>query len=104
MLDLKRVERFEWDMGNARKNEKHDVTQAEAEQIFVNEPLLLLPDNKHSHSEPRFYALGKTNEERLLHVTFTFRGNSTKLRIISVRPMHRKERSIYEEKKHRTNP
>jgi len=30
-------------LGNARKNEKHGVTQAEAEQVFVNEPLLLLP-------------------------------------------------------------
>jgi len=44
-------------------------------------------------------ALGKTNEERLLHVTFTFRGNGTRIRIISARSMHRKERSIYEQKK-----
>ena len=99
MIDLQRVEGFEWDPGNARKNEKHGVTQAEAEQVFVNEPLLLLPDNKHSLNEPQFYALGKTDEERLLHVTFTFRVNGTRLRIISVRPMHRKERSIYEQKK-----
>lgn len=95
MIDLQRAEGFEWDPGNARKNEKHGVTQAEAEQVFVNDPLLLLPDNKHSY-EPRFYALGKTNEARLLHVTFTLRGNGTKIRIISARSMHRKERSIYE--------
>ncbi|TAN38205.1 MAG: BrnT family toxin [Nitrospirae bacterium] len=98
MIDLHRVEGFEWDPGNARKNEKHGVTQAEAEQIFVNEPLLLLADDKHSHREARFYALGKTNEERLLHISFTFRGNGTRIRIISARPMHRKERSIYEQK------
>jgi uncharacterized DUF497 family protein len=99
MIDLQRVEGFEWDPGNVRKNDKHSVTQAEAEQVFFNDPLLLLPDIKHNHNEMRFYALGKTNEERLLHVTFTFRGNGTRLRIISTRPMHRKERSIYEQKK-----
>jgi len=99
MIDLQHVESFEWDVGNACKNEKHGLSQAGAEQIFVNEPLLLLPDNKHSHSEPRFHALGKTNEERLVHVTFTLRGNGTRIRIISARPMHRKERSIYEQKR-----
>jgi len=99
MIDLQRVESFEWDAGNAFKNEKHGVSQAEAEQIFVNEPLLLLMDDKHSHSEPRFHALGKTNEERLAHVTFTLRGSGARIRIISARPMHRKERSIYEQKR-----
>ncbi len=98
-MDLQRIEGFEWDSGNSRKNEKHGVTQAEAEQVFVNEPLLLLTDKKHSHSEPRFYALGKTNEERLLHVTFTLRGNGTRIRIISARAMHRKERNIYEQER-----
>jgi uncharacterized protein len=95
MIDRQCIEGFEWDQGNTRKNEKHGVTQAEAEQIFVNEPLLLLPDEEHSHSELRFHALGKTNEGRLLHVSFTLRGNGTRIRIISARAMHRKERSIY---------
>jgi uncharacterized DUF497 family protein len=99
MVDLQRVEGFEWDPGNARKNEKHGVTQSEAEQIFVNEPLLLLPDTRHSQNETRFHALGKTSEERLLNVTFTFRDNGKRIRIISARPMHRKERSIYEQSK-----
>lgn len=95
MIDRQRIEGFEWDQGNTRKNEKHGVTQAEAEQVFVNEPLLLLPDAEHSRSELRFHALGKTNEERLLHVSFTLRGGGTRIRIISAREMHRKERSIY---------
>src|SRR3990172_3375245 len=99
MIDLQSVERFEWDAGNACKNEKHSVSQAEAEQVFVNEPLLLLPDNKHSDNEPRFHALGKTIEERLVHIPFTLRGNGTRIRIISARPMHRKERSVYEQKR-----
>ena len=42
MIDLARVEGFEWDDGNSRKSaEKHGVSQAEAEQVFLNEPLLL---------------------------------------------------------------
>lgn len=97
MIDLHKVEGFEWDKGNARKNEKHGITQAEAEQIFANEPLLVLQDEKHSHDEQRFHALGITNEKRLLHVTFTLRYNGTKIRVISARSMHLKERRAYEQ-------
>jgi len=99
MIDRRRIEGFEWDQGNTRKNEKHGVTQAEAEQIFVNEPLLLLLDDEHGYSERRFHALGRTNEGRLLHVSFTLRGKGTRIRIISARAMHRKERSIYGQEK-----
>ena len=98
MIDWERIVGFDWDAGNARKSvEKHDVGQAEAEQVFFNEPLLTVPDLKHSVSEPRIHALGRTDEGRLLHVTFTLRVNETKLRIISARDMSRKERSYYEE-------
>lgn len=96
MLDLIHFEEFEWDSGNERKNERHGVTQAEAEQVFLHQPLLLLEDSKHSGSEPRFHALGKSADGRLLHVSFTVRGAGTRIRIISARPMHWKERAIYE--------
>jgi uncharacterized protein len=100
MLDFAQITGFDWDKGNNRKNdEKHDVSQAEAEQIFFNEPLLLLPDTVHSHAEPRIHALGKTNGERWLHVTFTLKFNNSKIRVISARDMHRKERDIYEQEK-----
>ena len=78
------------------KGEKHSVTAAEAEQVFVNEPLVVLEDVAHSVAEPRWHALGHTNERRLLHVTFTLRAGGTRVRVISARPMHRKERTIYE--------
>ena len=78
------------------KNAKHQVSDAEAEQVFFNEPLLVLEDSAHSASEPRWHALGQTNERRLLTLAFTFRANGTRVRIISARPMHRKERKIYE--------
>ncbi len=100
MIDFQKIEGFEWDEGNARKNEKHGVTQVEAEQVFINKPLLVLSDEKHSLSETRLHALGKTNAERLLHVTFTLRSAAAeglKIRIISARSMHVKERRIYEQ-------
>lgn len=96
MIDVVGITGFEWDEGNARKNEKHGVTMAEIEQVFFNSPLLLLEDIKHSGAELRFHALGKTDDVRLLHITFTLRQNGEKIRVISARDMHRKERAIYE--------
>ena len=96
MIDPAKITSFDWDEGNARKNEKHGVSTAEAEQVFFNAPLLVLEDIKHSRTEPRFHALGKTNKVRLLHITFTLRGAGEKMRMISARDMHRKERAIYE--------
>lgn len=98
MINWERIIGFEWDDGNARKNsDKHDVSQSEAEQVFFNEPLLMVPDLKHSFSEHRIHALGRTDEGRLLHITFTLRINETRIRVISARDMSRKERSYYEQ-------
>ncbi len=97
VVDLARIVGFQWNEGNARKSfDKHGVSQAEAEQVFFNEPFLVVEDVKHSRPEPRFHALGVTNSGRQLHVTFTLRGENTKIRVISARDMHRKERSRYE--------
>jgi len=82
---------FNWDEGNARKStEKHDVSQAESEQIFFNQPLLLLHDFKHSQNEERFHALGKTDDRRQLHITFTQRtgDKGMLIRVISARDMN----------------
>ena len=96
MIDWDRVDGFDWDTGNARKStHKHAVNQAEAEQVFFNEPLLIVADLKHSQSEERYQALGRSEMERLLHLTFTLRDDRTKIRVISARPMSRKERAIY---------
>ncbi len=98
MIDWDRIVGFDWDAGNARKNvDKHDVSQAEAEQVFFNEPLLTVPHIRHSAGERRIHALGRTDDGRLLHVTFTLRQSDTKLRVISARDMSRRERSHYEQ-------
>lgn len=95
MLDLNKIIGFDWDAGNARKNDKHEVSMAEAEQFFFNAPLLL-EDFVHSQEEPRVHALGKTDGARTLHITFTLRQSGHLIRVISARDMHRKERAIYE--------
>jgi hypothetical protein len=98
MIDWTRVEGFDWDEGNSRKSvDKHDVTRAEAEQAFFNEPLLVVQDATHSEREARFHVLGQTDAGRFLHVTFTLRRGGTMIRVISARPMHRRERRRYEQ-------
>lgn len=98
MLHLDQISGFDWDDGNARKSEdKHGVGQSEAESVFFNQPLLLLPDPGHSATEPRLHALGHTHDGRRLHITFTLRARGSLIRVISARDMHRKERTIYEE-------
>lgn len=98
MINWTQVTGFQWDAGNERKSsEKHGVRKSEAEQVFFNQPLLVLADKKHSQEEPRYHALGITDSGRLLHISFTLRVDETLIRVISAPDMHRKERAIYEQ-------
>jgi uncharacterized DUF497 family protein len=98
MIDWKQIIGFDWDDGNQRKNsDKHNVNQFEAEQVFFNQPLLVLADKKHSQDEVRYHALGKSNRNRLLHVTFTLRTDNTLIHVISARDMHSKGKIIDEQ-------
>lgn len=100
MFDSRQISGFDWDDGNSRKSDvKHGVSNAEAEQIFFNQPLLVVSDSKHSQKEPRYHALGKTDTNRLLHVSFTLRAKRSLIRVISARDMHRKERAYYDKAK-----
>ena len=97
---LESCQGFQWDKGNSFKSWfKHRVTEGEAEQVFFNEPLLLLEDEGHSQQENRFLALGHTDGERRLFIVFTVRKGL--VRVISARGMNRKEREAYE--KYKTN-
>ncbi len=94
-LDIENIIGFDWDDGNIFKNEKkHQLKWQLIEEVFFNEPLLILEDSKHSNSECRCFALGKTDDEMMLFIVFTKRIN--KIRIISARPMNKKERIAYE--------
>jgi len=89
---------FEWDQGNVDKNlVKHNVTNWECEQVFFNDPLIILDDPTHSVTENRYAAFGQTDDGRLLVVIFTKRGEL--LRVISARDMSRGERKFYEQNK-----
>jgi uncharacterized DUF497 family protein len=86
---------FEWDEGNSEKNWiKHQVSRAESEELFFNEPVIAAPDEKHSEDEPRYYVLGQTDEGRRLFLVVTIRGKL--VRVISARDMSRREEKEYE--------
>lgn len=90
------VTSFQWDEGNSDKVWlRHQVAQAEAEQLFFNRPIIVAEDQAHSEQEVRHFALGKTDAGRLLMVVFTIR--TEQVRVISARPMSRRERTIYVE-------
>ena len=93
-LNIDDVTGFDWDDGNSYKNEKkHGLKWQLIEEVFFNEPLLVLEDLKHSCKECRCFALGKTDDVKYLFVVFTKRAE--KIRVISARMMNKKERSIY---------
>lgn len=93
--DLEQFTGFQWDEGNIDKNLlKHQVQNWECEQIFFNEPLIILDDPKHSLSEKRWAAFGQTDAGRLLTIIFTKREKL--LRVVSARDMNRKEKKFYE--------
>lgn len=97
IIDLSSIKlsSFDWDKGNLNKNwKKHKITNEETEQIFFNEPLKVFEDLKHSKTEKRLVAYGKTDENRPLTVIFTLRQG--KVRVISARNQSKKERRSYE--------
>ena len=88
------IEGFQWDEANGSKSwTRHHVTQTEAEQVFLNRPVVLT--DARAGLEARWFAFGSTDADRLLTVAFTIRGPL--LRVISARPMSRPERKSYDE-------
>jgi uncharacterized protein len=99
MLDLENIIGFEWDEGNKYKNEKkHSILQKEAEEIFINFPLLV-SKSENKNDEDRWMAYGKSNENKPLTVVFVVR--EKKIRITSARPQSKKERRVYNEAEER---
>lgn len=94
-LDVNSIVGFDWDEGNIHKNEdKHGLKYSSIEEVFFNEPLLIVEDFKHSLNECRCVALGQNNFDDLITIIFTIRENH--IRVISARAMSKKERKIYE--------
>ena len=88
------IEGFQWDEANSSKNwTRHEVSQTEAEQAFLNRPVILT--DARPGPEARGFAFGHTDGNRLLTIVFTIRG--ALLRVISARPMSRPERKRYDQ-------
>ena len=88
------IEGFQWDEANSSKNwKRHQVSQTEAEQVFLNRPVVVRAAQVRPGDEARYRALGRTDAGQLLVVVFTLR--SSLLRVISARAMSRRERRDY---------
>ena len=86
---------FDWDDANRDKNYlKHNVRNGECEDVFFNQPLVIVSDTTHSKKEKRCAAFGITDGGRKLMVVFTIRAKL--IRVISARDMNAKERRYYE--------
>ena len=83
-LDAESLTGFDWDDGNVYKNEKkHGLNYKTIEEVFFNEPLLIVEDFSHSYDECRCVAFGRDN----------------RIRVISAREMTKKEKNFYENNK-----
>ncbi|HZE63456.1 MAG TPA: BrnT family toxin [Pyrinomonadaceae bacterium] len=87
---------FEWDARKASANlRKHEVSFDEAATVFDDPLARIFDDPNHSLNERREIIIGHSIRERLLLVCFSER--PSKIRIMSARPLTRKERKDYEE-------
>jgi hypothetical protein len=93
-----RVSGFDWDDGNRAKCQKHGISIAEIEALFVS-GARVAPDPKHSGDEDRLIAIGRTSAGRPLFVGFTLRTRDLRrvIRPVTARYMHGKEIAAYEE-------
>lgn len=97
MSDRRKIKNFEWDEGNINKSyQKHGITPNEAEEVFLDQDILISESIKYAETEKRFEAIGRITKGDILFLAFTIRGN--KIRIISARKANIKERIKYEQK------
>jgi hypothetical protein len=87
---------FEWDPEKAAANlAKHGVSFEEAATVFDDPLADTYDDPDHSESEERFLTFGLSRQRRALVVGHCDRGN--RVRIITARPMTRREKRQHEE-------
>ena len=99
---------FEWEAGSVAagsgaEGSDSEVTRAECEQLFLNEPLVVADeaiddepvadDAARSSQEIRGHALGEADDGRLLFAAFVVRDGL--IRVTGARPMTRTERQVY---------
>ena len=86
---------FEWDAAKAAANRrKHGVVFEEAATAFADPLSRVFADPDHSLAEERLVLIGRSDRDRILAVMFTERPPA--VRLISARPVTRRERDAYE--------
>ena len=87
---------FEWDEKKAAANlSKHGISFEEAKTIFDDPLYVDFYDPNHSDDEHRYIIIGKSQQRRLLMVSYTERGE--RIRLISSRELTAAERKDFEE-------
>lgn len=86
MRDWTRPE-FDWDEANEEHILRHDVYPEEAEQVFFNRPFI-------RRSGGRYEVMGRDDPGHYLFVVCVIRHD--RIRVITARPMTRKEQRIYD--------
>ena len=87
---------FDWDSENIGHIKKHRVLPAEAEQVFINDPLSPSEGNPQSiNGEVRWILYGETDQGRYLVVIYTERGPEPLTRVVTAYPMKPRERKDY---------
>jgi uncharacterized protein len=89
---------FDWDDANYAKCQKHGVSIAVIEHLFLS-GVTIYPDPAHSQTEERFLAIGQSSAGRAVLVVFALRriAGGRFIRPISARYMHKKEAAHYAE-------
>jgi uncharacterized DUF497 family protein len=88
--------KVEWDPTKAESNRsKHGISFSDAELALYDEFALSMPDPL-SISEERFILIGRDALNRVLTITYTYRGEN--IRVISARPATKAERISYEKR------
>ena len=87
---------FEWNQTKAAANvSKHLFSFDEAKTVFDDPLYVDFYDPDHSLNEHRYIIVGKSQQGRLLMVSYTETGDT--IRIVSSREVTRAERKQYEE-------
>ena len=88
--------KFEWNPKKAKQNiEKHGVSFEEASTVFSDLLSMTYDDPDHSYGENRYIIIGLSALGNMLFVSHAEINDV--IRIISARPLTRKERKQYEQ-------
>jgi hypothetical protein len=86
---------FDWDSDNVRHLAAHRITRSEFEQAILRDAIII--DFSDETGEERWYALGATDQLRVLFLVFAYRGE--RIRPITGWDAGKKLRELYFRKK-----